>query len=61
MLRKAKENGEIKEDINLTIIALIIEKMSEELLEGGILNENNLKLNDTAGQLLKIILNGILL
>lgn len=61
LLRKAKEKGEIKEDINLTIIALIIEKMSEELLDGGILNENNLKLNDTAGQLLKIILNGILL
>lgn len=61
LLIEAKKNGEIKEEINLTIITLIIEKVSEELLDGNVLKENNLKLNYTGDQILKIILNGILI
>ena len=60
LLMEAKRSGEIKEEINITIIALIIEKVSEELLDSNILKEKNLKLNYTADQILQVILNGIL-
>ena len=60
LLVEAKRRGEIKEEINITIIALIIEKVSEELLDSNILKEKNLKLNYTADQILQVILNGIL-
>ncbi|WP_297427687.1 TetR/AcrR family transcriptional regulator [Clostridium sp.] len=60
LLMDAKNNGEIKEVVNLSIVTLIIQKVSEELLDGEILSENNLKLNYAADQILQIILNGIL-
>lgn len=61
LLKEAKENDYIKEDIDLTIVALVIEKLSNELLDSDVLKENKLKINYAADQILQIILNGILI
>lgn len=60
LLEKAKNDGEINKEIDLAVITLIIEKVSEGLLDSDILRLNNLKLNYTIDQFLQAILNGIL-
>ena len=60
LLKEAKSNGLIKDHINLDIISLMIDKVADELLNGDILEKNNLKLSYATDQILQIILNGIL-
>lgn len=60
LLEVAKKNGEIKEEVDLSVITIMIEKISEELLDSDMLRVNNLKLNYAIDQLLQVILNGIL-
>ncbi|WP_315081410.1 TetR/AcrR family transcriptional regulator [uncultured Clostridium sp.] len=60
LLEDARDNGEIRSDVDLNIVSLIIEKLSEELLINSTLKKYNFKLNDGINEVLDVILNGIL-
>ncbi|SHJ64627.1 transcriptional regulator, TetR family [Clostridium cavendishii DSM 21758] len=59
LLLVSKEKGEIKKDINLEILCLIIEKVSEEILDNEIIDKA-ISVNCKMEEMLKIIMNGIL-
>lgn len=60
LLEEAKKKGEIREDIDISIVSLIIDEVSEKLLDNKTLKANNLKLNDVMNQVIEIILLGII-
>ena len=60
VLDEDKKSGEVKKDIDLSIVALMIDQVSEKLMDKEILKSNNLKVNDVLDQVIKIILKGIM-
>lgn len=60
VLDEAKKSGEVKKDMDLSIVALMIDQVSEKLMDKDILKSNNLKVNDVLDQVIKIILKGIM-
>lgn len=60
VLDEAKKSGEVKKDMDLSIVALMIDQVSEKLMDKEILKSNNLKVNDVLDQVIKIILKGIM-
>ena len=46
--------------MDLSIVALMIDQVSEKLMDKDILKSNNLKVNDVLDQVIKIILKGIM-
>ena len=60
IFQQAKSNGEIKENADLFISALMIDVMSEKLLDSNMLHDNNKKYNEAMDSVFNIIFNGIL-
>lgn len=59
-LEQSKRKGEIKNDIDLSIVALMIESVSDKLMDSETLKENNLKYNYAVDEVIQIILKGII-
>lgn len=59
LLTEAKENGELKDNVDIKIVSLIIDSIGDNFLNSDVLVKNNLKLNHATNEILQIILNGI--
>lgn len=60
ILREGKNQGVIEENININIVSLILEKVSDTFLDYKFLTNNNITMKQAMVDLMNILLNGIL-
>ncbi len=60
ILREGKNQGVIEENININIVSLILEKVSDTFLDYKFLTNNNITMKQAMVDLINILLNGIL-
>ncbi len=60
ILKEGKNQGLIEENININIVSLILEKVSDTFLDYKFLTNNNISMKQAMVDLMNILLNGIL-
>lgn len=60
ILTELKQQNKLRDDINLSIIALMINDISEKLLDNELLKEYGVGYNQAIDNIVKVVLNGIL-
>ncbi|EJE7235624.1 TetR/AcrR family transcriptional regulator [Clostridium sporogenes] len=60
ILKEGKNQGVIEENININIVSLILEKVSDTFLDYKFLTNNNITMKQAMVDLMNILLNGIL-
>lgn len=60
ILRNAVDDGQLKQNINLNIIGLILENTTNTLLSYEFLSKNNMTMKEATNEVINIILHGII-